>query len=434
LSSKYKELFVLGEDYGTLDYKFGPASLSNVPDMFENRGYLPDLGSVLARIHGFVEPSPIVVGPEVSTYLEARGDLAERLIYPMRDGIIEEGDERAWSVVKEVTRFGLLRYAPLSSEDFKGFYCVAALVAGAPRYMYERLFAIHSELNGESEARGRLIKAVTIIPQPLAVAIAQRAVTCTVVESGHGNTQITPISRAVIQHALIPLNRGGNDANMITAEILRDAGYGEYTKERRLIRMFKEAVGLIPTDLNMAVEEAKRNPDRFRVLYRVPNTRIVIDLAENSWQRFLIGEYLFNPGHEIFESYYKRGFMKPSDTHVGRDVILGTMDIADAISKAIEKCSIEVQPLLFQSILLSGGNFAWVVPSGLEGVAVDAAGKIAHMLSLKGISNASVKLVNNPQYSVWQGCIVYGLYVPEDFEWDWTRLEGWYKPTPTTKV
>ncbi|MEM2904510.1 MAG: hypothetical protein QW587_02075 [Candidatus Bathyarchaeia archaeon] len=431
MSSRYREFFVFAEDYGTLDYKFGPASLGNTPDMFENRGYLPDLGSVLARIHGFEGPSPIVVGPEVSSYLEARGDLAERLVYPMRDGNIEEDDERAWAVVKEVTRFGLLRYAPLKSEEFEGFYCVAALVAGAPRYMYERLFTIHSELNEEVEPRGKLVKAATIIPQPLAVAIAQKAVTCTVVESGHGNTQVTPISRAVIQHALLPLNRGGNDANLITAEILRDAGYGEYVKERRLVRMFKEAVGLIPRDLDAAVEEAKRDPERFRAVYRVPNTRIVIDLAEKSWQRFLIGEYLFNPGHEVFQSYMKRGFLKPADTHLGREVILGTTDMADAIARSVEKCSIEVQPLLFQNILLSGGNFAWTVPHGLEDIAVDAAAKVAHMLGLKGVSNVSVRLVRNPQYSVWQGCIVYGLYVPEGFEWDWARLEGWYKPVAT---
>jgi len=132
MSSKYKELFVFGEDYGTSDYKFGPASLGNVPDMFENRGYLPDMGSVIARMQGFGDGTPIVVGPEVSTYLEARGDLAERLIYPMRESTIEEGDERAWAVVKEVTRFGLGRYAPLNSEAFKGFYCVASIVAGAP--------------------------------------------------------------------------------------------------------------------------------------------------------------------------------------------------------------------------------------------------------------------------------------------------------------
>jgi len=424
MSSKYKELFVFGEDYGTSDYKFGPASLGNVPDMFENRGYLPDMGSVIAHMQGFGDGTPIVVGPEVSTYLEARGDLAERLIYPMKESTIEEGDERAWAVVKEVTRFGLGRYAPLNSEAFKGFYCVASIVAGAPRYMYERIFKIHEEINAESQ-KGALVKAVTIIPQPLAVAIAQKAVTCTVIESGHGNTQVTPISRQVIQHALIPLNRGGNDANMITQQILRDAGFGEFAKERRLVRMFKEAVGLIPGDLNSAIDEAKRDPDRFRAAFRVPGTRLTIDLKENSWQRFLIGEYLFNPSHEAFQSYYKRGFLKPSDTHVGREVILGTTDLADAIATSIERCSIEVQPYLFKNILLSGGNFAWRVPPGMEGVAVDAATKLARLLQARGISDASVKIVKNPQYSVWQGCIVYGMYVPESFRWDWSRLEGW---------
>ena len=217
-----REFQIFGEDYGTSDYKFGPATLGNTPDIVENRGYFPDTRSLLLRMYGPPNRKLLVVGPEVATFVEARRDLAERMVYPMRNGVIDYDDERAWLVVKEITRYGLLKYLP-SEEGFDGFKCVAALSAAAPRYMYEKIFDIHREINQEEGKK--VVKAVTIIPQPLAVAIAQKAITCTVLEGGHGNTQIAPISRGVIFSALITLNRGGSNCDYIAAEILRDSGF-----------------------------------------------------------------------------------------------------------------------------------------------------------------------------------------------------------------
>jgi len=420
-----KKLFVFGEDYGTSFVKFGPVWLGEKPDVIENRGYFPRVSRVLERISG-VPVRKVVVGPDVADYLETREDLS-RLVYPMRHGVIPEKDEKAWRVVKEVTRYALLKYAPkgvsIKAAVFEGFWCVAAIAAQAPRYMYEKLFAIHREIN-EEEGRN-LVKAVTIIPQPLAVAIAHKAVSCVVVEGGHGNTQITPISRYVIRGALIPLNRGGSDANRMAAQILKDAGYGDLAVEERFVREFKEAIGLVPLDLGRAIEEAKKNPDKYRAFYRVPGTDIEVDLGKDSWQRFLIGEYIFNPAHEIFESYYTRGFPRPRDTRLpGGQIIEGMVDLAEAITRAVRKCSIEVQPRLYRQIILSGGNFAWTVPRGMEGVAVDSATKLRYMLAQKGVQ-ANVKLTDKPQYGVWQGAIVYGLYVPADLKWDWNTMEGW---------
>ena len=149
-------------------------------------------------------------------------------------------------------------------------------------------------------------------------------------------------------------------------------------------------------------------------------------MAERSWMRFLIGEVVFNPEHEIFESYYKRGMPRPRDTIVGGERIRGTMPIGEAIEFAVSKTSIELQPSLFKEIILSGGNFAWRVPQGLEDVAVDSAEKVKTQLREAGIES-NVYLVSDPLYSVWKGTIVYSLAVPEDFEWDWSRREGWFK-------
>ena len=222
-------------------------------------------------------------------------------------------------------------------------------------------------------------------------------------------------------------NRGGGDANTITSEILKDAGYSDLVKEESLIRKVKESIGLVPADLDTAINEAKRAPRKFRAKYKVPGTRVQIDLDKDSWSRFLIGEYVFNPSHEIFESYFSRGMPRPTDIKMGDTIFRGTLDYGDAVIASVERCPIELQPLLYREILLSGGNFSWSVPEGLERVAVNAPAKVKCLLRDKGIKNASVKMTKSPQFSVWHGCIIYGFAVPDEYEWDWQRLEGWMK-------
>ncbi|MDA4111760.1 MAG: hypothetical protein OK439_04430 [Thaumarchaeota archaeon] len=427
-----KEFSVFGEDYGTSEYKFGVATLGNTPDATDNRGYFPDSRSALLTVSSTNGKSSsgvtkngnlLVVGPNVTQFVEARRDLAERMIYPMRNGVIENDDERAWTVVKEITRYGLLRHAPerTKSRDFEGFKCVAALSASAPHYMYDRMMQIHTEINKE-EGRS-LIKAVSIIPQPLAVAISQKRLACTVLEGGHGNTQVAPISSGVIFSALIALNRGGSECDMITAEILKDAGYSDLAREPKLVKVFKESVGVVPRNLAKILE--LKQSKAFETVFKIPNTKISIDLGKVSWQRFLIGEYFFNPGHEVFSSYYRRGFPKPSDSYSEGKPVLGTDDLADVIIQSVQKCSFEIQPALYQNVILSGGNFAWGVPQSLSSYAVDSPTKIKEMLREKGITSTSVELTRNPVYNVWQGCIAYGLYIPDNYQWDWESREGW---------
>ncbi len=416
---------VFGEDYGTSECKFGPIWLGEKPDVVENRGYFPRPSQIVDRISGR-EEKEVVVGPDIARYLEAREDLI-RLIYPMKNGVIDKGNEKAWRVVKEITRYCLAKYFPWGSKEFNGFFCVAALAAHSPIYMYEKLFDIHRELN--EEAGVSLVNSVTIIPQPLAVAISHKATSCVVMEGGHGNTQITPISRAVISGALIPLNRGGADVNYLTAQILKDAGYGDLIKEEKFVRNIKEEIGVIPLNLESAIRKAKSEPERFRVNVRVKGTNIRIDLEKYSWQRFLLGEYVFNPGHEIYESYFSRGFSKPNDTYLEEgEVIPGTCNLADAIIKAVERCPIEAQPQLYRNIILSGGNFAWRIPEKLQDVAVDSCTKIEVMMREKGLSETKATATKNPHFSVWQGCIVYGLYTPKELAWDWNSMEGWWRP------
>ncbi|RLE61017.1 MAG: hypothetical protein DRJ35_01545, partial [Thermoprotei archaeon] len=399
-------------------FKFGP--IAEKPIVVENRGlFLGGESRVLLDIFGVTRD--VIVGPDIVKYMGSLEDLSRYLVYPMRDGVVDKNDERAWRVLYELTKYGFIMTKP-SGKDFEGFYVTAALSAIAPDYMYEKIFDIHARIDRELG----VVKAVTIIPQPLAVAIAEKVITCVVVESGHGNTQITPISMYPIRNAIVALNRGGAEADAIAAEILRDLGYEDRAREEKFVRMFKEAVGLVPRDLDKAIEKAKSEPERFKAVFKIPGTRIEIDMAERSWMRFLIGEVVFNPEHEIFESYYKRGMPRPRDTIVGGDRIRGTMPIGEAIEFAVSKTSIELQPSLFKEIILSGGNFAWRVPPGLEDVAVDSAEKVKTQLREAGIES-NVYLVSDPLYSVWKGTIVYSLAVPEDFEWDWSRREGWFK-------
>ncbi len=412
----YRRKYAYAEDYGTSYFKFGP--IAEKPHVIENRGFFVPEDTIVLKVVG-VEKR-LVVGPEVAQYLGSREDAARYLVYPMRDGVVGRGDERAWQVIKEITRYGFETTKP-DTEDFKGFYVTAALSAIAPKYMYEKLFDIHAELDRELG----VVKAVTIIPQPLAVAIAQKVLTCIVVESGHGNTQITPISQYPIRGAIVSLNRGGAEADAITAEILKDSGYGDLASEEKLVRIVKEKLGLVPRNLDEAIKKAKEDPERFRAYFKIPGTLTEIDLGENSWMRFLIGEIIFNPQHEIFESYYRRGMPRPKDTVVGDERIPGTIPLGHAIARSASKTPIELQPYLYKKIILSGGNFAWKVPAGLEDVACDAATKVKEQMKELGLE-VNVELTKDPIYSVWKGAIVYSLALPDDYLWNWDRMEGWY--------
>lgn len=407
-------------DFGTSDFKFGPITCGENPRIVNNRGYFPDKRSVVYK--AFEQAADVVVGDDVPLYLQSAEDLTERLVYPMRNGMIDKSDDNAWRVVGALCDFGLNAYPPARNNGFRGYNVVASLSSISPRYMYERLLEVFKAANKSGS-----IRAVTVIPQPFAVAIGHGVTTCVVIESGHGNSQVCPISKYPITSAQVALNRGGGDANAITSVILKDAGYGDIAHEESLVRKVKEKIGLVPQDLDSAISEAKKLPSKFRAKYKVPGTRIEIDLEKESWMRFLIGEYVFNPNHEIFQSYFTRGMPRPRDVYAGDTVFRGMLDFGEAIVTSVEKCPVELQPLLYREIILSGGNFSWKVPEQLAEIAVDAPTKVKLLLKKKGIKNVSVKMTTSPQTSVWHGCIIYGFAVPDNYEWDWQRLEGWMK-------
>jgi len=418
--SDYRSHYTFAMDFGTSDFKFGPITCGETPRIVNNRGYFPDKNSIVYK--AFESTDEIIVGEEVPLYLQSAEDLSSRLIYPMRNGMIDKADNTAWQVVSALTSFGLNTFKPEPNNGFQGYYVVASLSSVSPRYMYERLL----DLFEQNRANGN-VKAITVIPQPFAVAIGHGVTTCVVIESGHGNSQVCPISKYPIRSAQVALNRGGGDANAITSEILKDAGYGDLANEEAFVRKVKENIGLVPADLDTAVAEAKKSPRRFRARYKVPGTRVEIDLEKDSWSRFLIGEYVFNPNHEVFESYFGRGMPRPRDVKMGDTIFRGMLDFGDAIVTSVERCPVELQPMLYREVLLSGGNFSWTVPERLQDMAVDAPTKIKLLLRQKGIKNVSVKMTKSPQFSVWHGCIIYGFAVPDDYLWDWQRLEGWMK-------
>ncbi|MEM0444952.1 MAG: hypothetical protein QXO86_05690 [Nitrososphaerota archaeon] len=412
----YKRRFVFGCDFGTSDYKYGPISLGERPRVMESRGYFPEKSVVAELLGGSRE---VVVGSDVALFLGGGQDLSGRLVYPMRDGIVGINDEKGWRVIRELIYRSLSDFKP-SGFGFKGFYVVASLSAVAPLYMYERLYGYLGQMAEEGLAHSS-----TIIPQPLAVAIAHKQTSCVVVESGHGNTQVAPISQAPIRSAVVALNRGGGEANAITAEILKDTGYGDLAKEEKAVRLIKERLGLLPLDLNKAISYAKSNREAVRGVYQIPGTRIKVDLGDYSWTRFLIGEIVFDPNHEIFQSYFRRGMPRPEDTRIGDTLFYGMMDLAETVISSVEKCPVELQPHLYGQIILSGGNFNWSVPASLRGISCDSKLKLQSMLHAKGVEATSVVLSPEPQYAVWRGCIVYGYALPHQYEWSWEKMEGW---------
>lgn len=431
--TRYKLKFLFAEDFGTGYFKFGPITLGERPRLVQSRGLilrgLPE--SIKMRIGDkrVLERGVVVGDEEIPKYLSSVRDAARNLKHPLRDGIVRADDEDAWLVVRELTRYAFEQfYQDLAeSPEFKGFLAVVALSALAPDYMVRRFISIHEDLNKEYE--GRLIRAVTIIPQPLAVAIAENAVNCIVVEGGHGNTQIAPISYALIREALTALNRGGAEANIVTREVLKDIGYGDIAREEYAVELIKRSIGLVPKDLPRALRVAREDPDKFVAKVRLSPIVEVEIPREYAWTRFLVGEVVFNPRHEEFKSYIEQGRLRIEDAVVGDMVLYGEMDLADAIISSLRNVSIEVQDKILSNVILSGGAFNWDVPPGLEDVAVTSNEKVLYMLYEKSgelAGRVSVRQVRDPQYTVWRGSIVYGYALPLTVKWSDVDKEGWY--------
>ncbi|MCG2869163.1 MAG: heat-shock protein Hsp70 [Vulcanisaeta sp.] len=428
--SKYKLNYVYAEDFGTGYFKYGPITLRDKPYMIQSRGlFLRDLPeSIKLLVPKEVLERGVVVGDEIPKYLSSVRDTIRNLRYPLKDGIIRKEDEDSWRIVKELARYGFSQFYPEFARrpDFKGFFLVVALSALAPDYMRDRMIEIHRELDNEFD--GKLLQAVTIIDQPFAVAIAEKAVTCTVIEAGHGNIQLVPISYGPIREGIVALNRGGAEANAITREILKDSGYGDLAKDEYVVEIVKRNAGLVPRNLDEAVKKARENPDKFSIKVKI-NPLVEVELRDTAWMRFLIGEIIFNPKHEVFTSYIQQGRLVIEDVTVGDMVFYGEMDMAEALITSIRKVPVEIQDKIMSTIILSGGAFSWSVPPGLEDVAVNSVDKIKIMVSERLpdlATRLSISMVKDPQFSVWKGAIIYGYALPSNVKWNERTKEGWY--------
>jgi len=92
---------------------------------------------------------------------------------------------------------------------------------------------------------------------------------------------------------------------------------------------------------------------------------------------------------------------------------------------------VEIQERVASQIILSGGAFSWRAPPGMEDVAADSVTRVKIALEEKNpalASRAEVKLVSEPQYSVWRGATIYGYAIPLDLEWSDVKKEGWWFP------
>ncbi len=428
--TRYKSRYVFAEDFGTGYFKFGPITLGENPLMVQSRGLLlrdlPESVKLRVRDRAVLERGVVVGDEEIPKYLSGVKEAARKLKYPLRDGVARFDDEDSWLVIRELARYAFEKF-PVSDPGFEGWYAVVALSSLAPDYMVRRIFSVHEEL--DREHGGRLIKAVTVVSQPLAVAIAENAVDCIVVEGGHGNIQIAPISYALIREGVVALNRGGAEANAITREILRDVGYGDVAREEYVVELVKREIGLVPRRLHDAIRDAKSNPDKYVKRVRIsPITEIEIP-REYSWTRFLIGEILFDPRHDEFKSYVEQGRLRIEDAVVGDTVLYGEMDLASGIVESLRRVPVEIQGRILGNVIISGGAFRWAVPQGLEDHAVDSVAKIGIMIRERfpNISqNVSARMVRDPQFSVWRGSIIYGFALPTYVKWNDQEREGWY--------
>jgi crenactin len=65
----YRSSYTFAMDFGTSDFKFGPISCGENPQIVNNRGYFPDKKSVL--YNAFESTADVIVGNDVPLYMQS---------------------------------------------------------------------------------------------------------------------------------------------------------------------------------------------------------------------------------------------------------------------------------------------------------------------------------------------------------------------------
>jgi actin-related protein len=253
----------------------------------------------------------VVVGLAKETYVgdEAqakRGILSLR--YPLSNGVVTDwaGAETLWAhaLTNE------LRVDPRERS------LVLSEAPQNPREHRTRMAEIFFEKFG--------VRSLYIGVQAVLALYASNATTGTVLDVGDGVSHVVPVYEGfVLPHAIQRLDLAGRDVTRTLASLLRETGTQlSSTAEFEVAREMKERVGFVRPS-------GTATPSR-QQLYTLPDGKVV-EVGDQAWR---CAEILFTPAT------------------VGKD----EPGIGRLVTRAVERCDVDVRRPLYSNIVLSGGT------------------------------------------------------------------------------
>ncbi|XP_074034671.1 actin-5 [Leptinotarsa decemlineata] len=175
------------------------------------------------------------------------------------------------------------------------------------------------------------IPAMYLLNQAVLSLYASGRMTGIVLDSGHGVSQIVPITEGyVIPNAHFSSNLAGGNLTEYLTKILSDRGYNfNAMDQKEIVQKLKENICYVPIDFDREMDKSTGDIT-FERKYKLPDGQIIA--VDN--ERFRCPEALFQPS------------------------LLGSTEkgIHQNIYDTIMKCGVSIHRNLYANIVLSGGN------------------------------------------------------------------------------
>ncbi|KAG9293470.1 hypothetical protein G9A89_009194 [Geosiphon pyriformis] len=299
-----------------------------------------------------------VTGAEQTIFM---GEAAHRkrgilnINYPVQKGIIKD-----WEDIERIWEHVFTEQLEVMSEDYS---LLLTEVPNNPSQNREKTTLIVFESFD--------VPSFSFAVQPVLALYASGLQTGTVLDSGDGITNIVPVYEgSPISHGIRRLNVCGRDLTDYLLNLLLERGYTFVPNaDHDIVQGIKEKVCFIAQDYEKTINSQPESD--LGVTYELPDGRTIP--MTNEWSR--VPEVLFQPSF--------LGLEDPS--------------LHDALYSSIMSCDNELQKILLNNIVLSGGNTLF------EGMADRLLKEIKKLIPASLNFKAKILAPSEREYSVWMG-------------------------------